>query len=214
MKKTFFKLALIPLAGLLISWGFLVKNTADFSGNFDDYSTEGMEFYFDVSLNYEDTETEFTAFPMPGRSYMGLREAVGFKESGGDYFVVNRYGYMGKYQFGKSTLNMLGIKDTELFLNTPEMQESAFKAYMSRNKWVLRRDIERYSGKYVNGILITESGILAAAHLAGPGNVKKYLRSGGEELFSDAFGTSVHHYMKRFSGYDTSHIIAKKNAKV
>ena len=32
----------------------------------------------------------------------------------------------------------------------------------------------------MNGIEITESGILAAAHLSGAGNVKKYLRSNGK----------------------------------
>jgi hypothetical protein len=37
----------------------------------------------------------------------------------------------------------------------------------------LIRDIKRMVGKKINGIPITESGILAAAHLAGAGNVKK-----------------------------------------
>ena len=61
---------------------------------------------------------------------------------------------------------------------------------------------------------ITESGILAAAHLAGPGSVKKYLRSYGKEGFSDAFGTSIRYYMKKFSGYDTSSIKPLKKVKV
>ena len=55
--------------------------------------------------------------------------------------------------------------------------------------------------------------MLAAAHLAGPGNVKKYLRSGGTLQFNDAFGTSIKYYLKKFSGYDTSFIVANKRAK-
>ena len=38
---------------------------------------------------------------------------IGFKESGNRYDIVNRYGYMGKYQFGKKTLEGLGYKVTK-----------------------------------------------------------------------------------------------------
>ena len=69
---------------------------------------------------------------------------------------------------------MIGIYNPKAFLNNPILQEKAFEANASRNKWILRRDIKRSVGKKVNGVLITESGILAAAHLAGPGSVKKY----------------------------------------
>jgi hypothetical protein len=74
----------------------------------------------------------------------------------------------------------------------------------------LRKDIRRSVGKRINGTVITESGILAAAHLAGAGNVKKYLRSGGRNDFKDAYGSSIQYYMKRFSGYDTSFIEADR----
>ena len=86
--------------------------------------------------------------------------------------------------------------------------------YRDGNKWILRKDISRFVGKKISGIQITESGILAAAHLAGPGSVKKFLRSYGGVNFSDAFGSSITHYMKKFSGYDTSYIVANKKAKV
>ena len=79
---------------------------------------------------------------------------------------------------------------------------------------ILRREINNYVGTNVGGIKITESGILAAAHLAGAGNVKKYLKSGGTIVFSDAFGTSIKNYLKKFSGYDTSSVIANKKATV
>jgi len=155
-----------------------------------------------------------TYSPELGKSFAGFKENLGFKESQNDYFRVNTLGYLGKYQFGKTTLEMIGIHDTKQFLNTPELQEKAFIANAQRNKWVLRKDIKRFTGKRINGVVITESGILAAAHLAGPGGVKKYLRSCGSNGIKDAYGTSIKSYMKCFQGYDTSRIVANRKAKV
>ena len=53
-----------------------------------------------------------------------------------------------------------------------------------------------------------------AAHLAGAGNVKKYLRSNGAHDVQDAYGTTITHYLKRFKGYDTSSIPPRKNPKI
>ena len=154
------------------------------------------------------------SIPFNGNSFNGFREAVAFKESQGRYYIVNSLGYLGKYQFGKSTLNRLKIYNTQLFLNSPELQEDAFLALCSLNKWILRKDIKRSVGKNINGVKITESGILAAAHLAGAGNVKKYLRSYGENSFKDAYGSSLQYYIKIFSGYDTSFIEANRKPVV
>jgi hypothetical protein len=148
--------------------------------------------------------------PFVGNSFNGFKEAVAFKESQGKYHVINTLGYLGKYQFGKSTLKRFKINNTQLFLETPELQEDAFIALCSVNKWILRKDIRRSVGKTINGIKITESGIIAAAHLAGAGNVKKYLRSNGKNQFKDAYGSSIQHYLKLFSGYDTSFIEANR----
>lgn len=151
--------------------------------------------------------------PILGKSFVGFKEALAFKESRGDYFVVNTLGYLGKYQFGTETLKMLGIHNPDLFLKTPVLQEKAFVANTKRNKWILRRDIKNFVGKTLNGILITESGILAAAHLSGAGSVKKYLRSYGIDNIGDSYGATIEYYMKKFSGYDTSTIKANKRAK-
>ena len=94
------------------------------------------------------------------------------------------------------------------------LQEKAFHANIARNKWILRKDIEWFAGKKIRGVEVTESGILAAAHLAGAGNVKKYLRSNGRDNVEDAYGTSILDYLKKFSGYDLSKVYALRNAKV
>lgn len=152
--------------------------------------------------------------PFLGNSYVGFKEALAFKESQGNYFVINTLGYLGKYQFGVGTLQLMGVYNASNFLNDPELQEKVFQINIARNKWILRRDIQRFTGKYVGGIQVTESGILAAAHLAGAGNVKKYLRSYGQIDFKDAYGTSIAHYMKKFSGYDVSLVMPARNPRI
>jgi len=145
--------------------------------------------------------------PYSKNDFHHFKEALAFKESGGKYSIVNTLGYLGKYQFGKGTLKRFHILDTKDFLQNHALQEKAFIAYCKVNKWILRKDIPRSIGKKINGVYITESGILAAAHLAGAGNVKKFLRSNGAFHFKDAYGTSIENYMHKFRGYDTSIII-------
>ncbi len=150
-----------------------------------------------------------------GESYMGFKEALAFKESQGNYFVTNTMGYLGKYQFGVETLQLMGVTNVASFLNNPILQEKVFYANLSRNKWILRKDIRKYVGRKIAGLDITESGILAAAHLAGPGNVKKFLRSRGNHSVKDAYGSSISYYMKIFAGYDVSAVVkAEKNPRV
>lgn len=152
--------------------------------------------------------------PFLGNSYVGFKEALAFKESQGDYFVTNILGHLGKYQFGVTTLQLMGVHNPKGFLNSPELQEKVFHVNIARNKWILRKDINRFSGQRISGVVVTESGILAAAHLAGAGNVKKYLRSYGQIDFEDTFGTSMAYYMNKFSGYDVSFVSPKRNAKI
>ncbi len=214
MKKRIYLIAVLLVVTVLVGTGFISKDSYDFSA----FSTEGLELDYNVP-----TEAEFTPLMAPvtpkfylflGKSYVGFKEALGFKESRGNYQIVNDYGYMGKYQFSRSTLRMMGLKDTDSFLYNTRQQEAAFLAYTSLNKWVLRKDIKRSVGKTIGGVKITESGILAAAHLAGAGNVKKFLRSGGVNGFEDANGASIRYYLRMFSGYDTSHIVPNKRPRI
>jgi len=152
--------------------------------------------------------------PYLQNNFVAFKQALAFKESQGKYTVVNTLGYLGKYQFGRSTLERFEIYNTKEFLQNPELQEKAFTALCKVNKWILRKDIKNSVGKTINGIEITESGILAAAHLGGAGNVKKYLRSNGVKCFSDAYGSSIQIYLKKFGGYDVSSIVADRKAKV
>ena len=128
--------------------------------------------------------------------------AIGHRESTNNYKAVNQFGYLGRYQFGRRTLNALGYEDitNREFLSSPDIQEDAMTDLLQHNYKILKKFISKYEGQVVNGIYITESGILAAAHLAGPGNVKKFFRKGYE--FKDGNGTRMTSYMQRFSGFN------------
>ena len=132
--------------------------------------------------------------------HQGFLYAVGKFESGNDYQKINSLGYLGRYQFGSSTLKTLKVDvPIEDFLNNPQLQETAMWRLLRHNQRKLRKYIEEYDGKLHNGKLVTESGILAAAHLAGQGNVKKFFNEGKNP--SDAYGTELSKYLYIFSGY-------------
>lgn len=211
-------LALTLTISLLLYLSIRTSDTSDsltkYTANVSDFE-ENLDHTAHLDPTYLDAVHSPNTFsPLLGKSFIGFKEALAFKESQGNYFSVNTYGYLGKYQFGKETLKLIGVYNPANFLKNPELQEKAFLANAERNKWILRREITNFVGKRINGVLITESGILAAAHLAGPGNVKNYLRSYGEENFADGYGTTISYYMKKFSGYDTSFVKPNKKAKV
>jgi len=130
-------------------------------------------------------------------------DAIGHQESGNRYHIVNRYGYMGRYQFGRSTLKTLKIKVTKReFLEDTFLQEYAMHKHLLYNKKRLNKYINKYEGKTVHGVLVTESGLLAAAHLGGAGSVRKWFRTG--KIRQDGNGVKITSYMKRFGGYDLS----------
>jgi len=141
------------------------------------------------------------------RSFISFREALAFKESQGKYGIVNSLGYLGKYQFGMTTLRHFGVNDADTFLRSPKLQERIFVKNLRYNHNMLEDYIQKYAGKEVGGVTVTESGMLAAAHLSGVGGVKKYLKSNGTGRSRDAYGSSVRGYMKKFGGYDLSPVL-------
>ena len=158
--------------------------------------------------------------------------ALGARESGGKcgkYSIMNKYGYAGKYQMGEMALvdagyyvkpskkynndwsgkfsGKDGVNSIQDFLSSPKSQENAQIIY-KKKQWGYLKAVgaDKYLGKIINGYTITPSGLLAGAHLKGAGSVIKYLKSNGQIVEKDAFGTSVETYLKQFSGYDVSGI--------
>ena len=154
---------------------------------------------------------------------------LGERESGGNYRAFNRYGYAGKYQMGEAALvdagyykklskiynndwtgEFLGKDDVysiQDFLNKPAAQENA-QILFKKKQWGYLKAVgtHNYLGLIINGIVITPSGLLAGAHLKGAGSVIKYLKSNGNDISKDAFGTSIESYIKKFANSDVCKI--------
>jgi hypothetical protein len=133
---------------------------------------------------------------------------LGRRESGNNWLCINKYGYFGEWQFAESTVQYLGFKqvtlrkfkkDPEIF--PPELQRRALESLIKVNM-VLMKDYESFIGETMNGVIITKSGMIAAAHLGGARSVKLFLTSNGRLDRKDALGTAVGNYMKKFSFYD------------
>lgn len=128
-------------------------------------------------------------------------EAIAEFESRGDPTVVNRFGMMGKYQFSPSTVAYLGFSESpEEFLSSPQLQDSVFVVYSMRNRRELDSVIDKFNGSTKYGFRLTTAGILAGAHFAGAGGVRRFLNGEGDTV--DSNGTSVKYYMQKFSDYN------------
>ena len=169
----------------------------------------------DYSVKLNINANIYVPVPFTVRDFVGFKNFLGFFESGSNYKKVNRFGYLGKYQFGKGTLKMYGVRNLSEYRLNPELQEKVFLMNVMRNKWILRREISWYSNRYLNGTYISESGIIAAAHLSGPGNVKKFLRSHCNPDLDkrDANDTSISDYLNIFKDYDLEKIPAIQKPK-
>jgi hypothetical protein len=133
---------------------------------------------------------------------------IGLRESNNKLTVVNQFGMLGKYQFSPTTLkHFLGDTVTrQQFLRSAELQDSIMVRYMRDNNSRLQDLISRHDGTTFKGIRITRSGILAAAHLAGPGGVRHFFATNDTHGRRDANGTSVRDYLRLFSGYNLGEV--------
>lgn len=151
--------------------------------------------------------------------YDAFLDALAMRESSDNYTLVNRYGYMGRYQMGGSALKDAGFKDEsgawtplarsygisskETFLNSPAGQDAAVKAYHTKLcQYIRYYKLEKYIGSTFCGVKVTKSGLLASCHLVGVGSMKKALASGTNAY--DGNRTPASEYMEKFGGYDIS----------
>ena len=108
MKKSIASYLAVSLTVCILLYVSLSSNKAIDSSK---YSTAGLVLNYTVSQNAETKSSDLALLtsnksysPYLGKSFVGFKEALAFKESRGDYFTVNSFGYLGKYQFSKETL--------------------------------------------------------------------------------------------------------------
>lgn len=149
------------------------------------------------------------------------------------YFCMNSAGYVGRYQMGEQAMadmgvykkaskgkmgakydnswrgvfvkNKYGIKSLWDYRKSPEKQEKLQIDYKKKVwQYIQNLKLNEYINKRINGVRITESGLLAGAHLVGVGGLEKYLKSNGKNDVKDGNGTRVSYYIKKFANYDVS----------
>jgi hypothetical protein len=141
------------------------------------------------------------------QQYQQFKKALAKLESRSNWTEYNRYGFIGKYQFGKSALEATGYGHVTAsdFMDDPAVfpesdQEKAMDILLRLNESVMKDCFDLYVGYTVlDTIPLTRAGILAAAHLAGPANVKEFLESFGEKDAKDRMGTRISDYLYQFS---------------
>ena len=89
-------------------------------------------------------ELEVTKLPLV-KNHSSFLNAVGYRESTNNYKAVNQFGYLGKYQFGRKTLDAIGLDSVSNreFLANPSIQEEAMSILLKKNRHTLRREIRR-----------------------------------------------------------------------
>lgn len=146
------------------------------------------------------------------KKYNDFRDRMAQLESSGRKDVVNKLGYSGKYQFGTLALkdmgiidmdapnsnkslqnpkywkkNKYGVKNLDEFLNSEDAQDKIFEGW---NKTLTRqlksKGADKYLGKTINGVKVTNQGLIAASHMLGAGAVAKALRNGTLDKLKDA----------------------------
>ena len=139
----------------------------------------------------------------PGKA-TNLSEDLVTSESSGRYNVVNKEGYMGAYQFGDARLtdykNATKTKfSNNDFINNKELQDKVFnwhKKDIESN--ITNSGFDKYIGTNILDIPVTQSGLIAVAHLGGKEGMKKFLESGGKYNPADSNGTTLSNYLDKF----------------
>ena len=141
-------------------------------------------------------------------NFKDFLDKLAWRESRGNWKVVNRFGYVGKYQMGGASLTELHYElDVDTFRVHPEIfpeevQDSLVVELVKLNRKRIKPYIVKYNGKMIHGIKVTESGILGASHLVGGGNVRKWLKTDGECCPEDGNGVSIEEYLVLFSKFN------------
>lgn len=121
----------------------------------------------------------------PTVSYPLVKRIISKYETAGhpkEYTLVNKWGYMGKYQFHSSTLRTLGFSKKEIrrYLKDPALQEKAMNRLITWNyNYFEKQGLFDCVGDTINCVVITKEGMLAGAHLLGALAVEHFMWNDG-----------------------------------
>lgn len=130
-------------------------------------------------------------------------KAIGHTEGLDKYSTVSATGFLGRYQFSKSTLRVIGYTgESQDFLNDSVLQDSMMILLLKRNNRALADIIYQYAGTMYHGVYITRSGLLASAHLLGTCGVRAFFDSTFACPTMDGNGMTINRYLVKFANYN------------
>lgn len=176
-------------------------------------------FIFAVSLN---------VFAQGG-SFPDFLKALAIRESSLIPSKVNEFGFVGLFQFGEAALEDAGyyrrdatprtndfngqftgrngVNSLADFKANPDAQVKAVVDFQAaQRRQIANLGLDAAIGRTINGVLITESGLLAGAHLVGVGSLQRFINSNGAIVPVDGNNTSIAEYISRFGGYNISRV--------
>ena len=150
------------------------------------------------------------------KSKSDFKKAIAYRESRYNHLIVNSINCIGLYQFGEAARKAVGAptihssdiiynrKTGKRYLKNDSVwpitdQNLAMDNLIIINTNRLKHEIDSLDGQNVNGITITKSGLLAAAHLGGAGSVKRFIKT--QYNAKDMNETSIADYMIEFGGF-------------
>ncbi len=173
-----------------------------------------------VSTFYTDRSSKASAFQNSDYSdeYGTFLSIMGESESGNDYSALSYDGsFLGRWQIGAMGLQEIGFYDSsnnwtslaasfgitskETFLASEAGQDYAVLAYHKKILYYAENmGVTSYIDTDVNGVTMTFSGMIAAAHAVGVGGLLSLIKNGTTgESSNDAVGLK---YMQMCNGYD------------
>jgi|SRR5271165_2051186 len=153
--------------------------------------------------------------------------ALAHRESTDDKTVINPFGYVGLFQMGGDALvdaqfyqlgparnhnawdgkitsraAFVDVKSLQDYRNSAGAQELAVRAYHDV-QWerLVRLGGSAAAETVISGINVTQSGLIAGAHLVGVGGVLRWVRSQGADDPLDGNQVPVSDYVQEFSPF-------------
>jgi hypothetical protein len=143
------------------------------------------------------------------REPKGVRKSLANTESRGSGDLtaknVNPDGKMfaGRYQFGDARLSdynaVAGTNYTAKdMLNMPEAEQEKIADwhFSDISKYIKSEGLDKFIGTEINGVTLTESSLVAVAHLGGKSGLKQFLLTDGKYNEKDSNGTSLTDYAR------------------
>ncbi len=95
-----------------------------------------------------------------------------------------------------------GVLDKSDFLNNPDIQKKIIVDYHKIIWKNYLKDYQHYHGTTIEGVELTKSGMVAAAHLVGHGGLKTFIDSNGKIVPTDGNNVPCTKYLELFKSYE------------